>query len=64
MPDTAEVFHYTPDEVAAMMRVSRRTVVRLVQSGDLPRVPWTRRLLIPAKTLPAAVDALNAKKAS
>lgn len=56
MPDVDERLVLTPQEVAAMLRVSSRHVYEMVQQGEIRAVRLGRRVLIPA----AAVDELLA----
>jgi len=46
-PDLGEVQFLTVAEVAAMMRVSKMTVYRLVHSGDLPAARVGRSFRVP-----------------
>jgi len=46
-PDLAQVQFLTVAEVAAMMRVSKMTVYRLVHSGDLPAARVGRSFRVP-----------------
>ncbi len=47
---------YLPDEVARLLRVSRRAVYRRIERGEIPSLRLGRRVLIPK----AALDALLA----
>jgi excisionase family DNA binding protein len=50
-PPLAEVRFLTVAEVAAMMRVSKMTVYRLVHSGELPAVRVGRSFRVPASAV-------------
>ena len=59
MPDTLLL---TIDEVADHLRISTRTVRRLIQAGELPTVPIGRNLRIRRYDLSAYVDGLVFRK--
>lgn len=44
---------YTVEQVAAMLRISRSTAYRCVQSGELPSLRLRRRIVIPADAIEA-----------
>jgi excisionase family DNA binding protein len=46
----------TVAEVAAMMRVSKMTVYRLVHSGELPAVRVGRSFRVPAEAVPGYLE--------
>jgi excisionase family DNA binding protein len=50
-PDLAEVRFLTVAEVAALMRVSKMTVYRLVHSGELTAVRVGRSFRVPARAV-------------
>jgi excisionase family DNA binding protein len=50
-PALAEVKFLTVAEVAAVMRVSKMTVYRMVHSGDLPAVRVGRSFRVPEKAV-------------
>ena len=50
-PDLAEVRFLTVAEVAALMRVSKMTVYRLVHSGELTAVRVGRSFRVPEKAV-------------
>jgi excisionase family DNA binding protein len=50
-PELAEVQFLTVAEVAAVMRVSKMTVYRMVHSGDLPAVRVGRSFRVPEKVV-------------
>jgi excisionase family DNA binding protein len=47
MPDLPDVRFLTVAEVAAIMRVSKMTVYRLVHAGELPAVRFGRSYRVP-----------------
>jgi excisionase family DNA binding protein len=49
--DLADVSFLTVAEVAAVMRVSKMTVYRMVHSGELPAVRVGRSFRVPAKAV-------------
>jgi excisionase family DNA binding protein len=51
MPGEFDVRFLTVAEVAAMMRVSKMTVYRLVHSGDLPAVRVGRSFRVPEQAV-------------
>ena len=55
--DISEVKFLTVAEVAAVMRVSKMTVYRLVHSGELPAIRFGRSFRVPESAVQAAVDA-------
>jgi excisionase family DNA binding protein len=50
-PQLAEVRFLTVAEVAAVMRVSKMTVYRMVHGGDLPAVRVGRSFRVPEKAV-------------
>lgn len=50
MPVTAERF-LTVNEVAAEFRVSKRTVYRSIQRGELPVARFGKRIRVPVESL-------------
>jgi len=56
MPDVPEVRFLTVAEVAALMRVSKMTVYRMVHAGDLPAIRFGRSYRVPET---AVADALQ-----
>ena len=50
-PELAEVRFLTVAEVAAVMRVSKMTVYRMVHAGDLPAVRVGRSFRVPEKAV-------------
>lgn len=56
MPEVPEVRFLTVAEVAAIMRVSKMTVYRLVHSGELPAIRFGRSYRVPES---AVADALQ-----
>lgn len=53
--DLSDVRFLTVAEVAAMMRVSKMTVYRLVHSGDLPAIRFGRSFRVPESAVEAAL---------
>lgn len=53
MPSEFEMRFLTVAEVAAMMRVSKMTVYRLVHSGELPAVRVGRSFRVPENAIEA-----------
>lgn len=51
VPAPAQVQFLTVAEVAALMRVSKMTVYRLVHSGELPAVRVGKSFRVPEKTV-------------
>ncbi|MQA60815.1 MAG: helix-turn-helix domain-containing protein [Actinophytocola sp.] len=51
VPRPAQVQFLTVAEVAAMMRVSKMTVYRLVHSGELPAVRVGKSFRVPEKSV-------------
>ena len=51
MPPLAEAKFLTVAEVAALMRVSKMTVYRLVHSGELPAIRVGRSFRVPEKAV-------------
>ena len=47
---------YTVEQVAEMLRISRSTAYRCVESGEIPCLRLRRRIVVPA----AAIDAMLA----
>jgi excisionase family DNA binding protein len=58
VPGLSDARFLTVAEVAAMLRVSRMTVYRLVHSGDLPAIRFGRSFRVPESAVQAAVSAL------
>ena len=54
-PDFSEVRFLTVAEVAAMMRVSKMTVYRLVHSGELPAIRFGRSFRVPESAVSEAL---------
>ena len=52
----SEVRFLTVQEVAAVMRVSKMTVYRLVHSGDLPAVRFGRSYRVPESAVTEALQ--------
>lgn len=50
-PGLAQMHFFTVAEVAAVMRVSRMTVYRLVHSGELPAVRVGRSFRVPQRAV-------------
>lgn len=46
----------TPDETAELLQVSRRLVDRWIAAGQLPRLPHTKKVLIPRVAIEAFVQ--------
>jgi excisionase family DNA binding protein len=55
-PSTAPVQFLTVAEVAAMMRVSKMTVYRLVHNGELPAVRVGKSFRVPEKAVHGYLD--------
>lgn len=53
--DLSDVRFLTVAEVAAMMRVSKMTVYRLVHSGDLPAIRFGRSFRVPESAVEEAL---------
>lgn len=51
VPDLGQVQFLTVAEVAALMRVSKMTVYRLVHSGELPAVRVGKSFRVPEKAV-------------
>ncbi len=51
-----EVRFLTVAEVAAVMRVSKMTVYRMVHAGELPAIRFGRSFRVPESAVAAAVD--------
>ncbi len=47
----------TVAEVAALMRVSKMTIYRLLHSGDLPGIRFGRSFRVPQQALTAYIEA-------
>lgn len=62
MPTNEPAF-YTVAEVAAMMRVSKMTVYRMVNSGELPAVRFGRSFRVPESAVSAIVNPSQSKTA-
>ncbi|MGO2745611.1 helix-turn-helix domain-containing protein [Microbacterium sp.] len=56
MPDVPEVRFLTVAEVAALMRVSKMTVYRMVHSGDLPAIRFGRSYRVPETAVTEALQ--------
>ena len=54
--DLNEVRFLTVAEVAEMMRVSKMTVYRLVQSGELPAIRFGRSFRVPESAVASVVE--------
>ena len=55
--DLSDLSFLMVTEVAAVMRVSKMTVYRMVHSGELPAVRVGRSFRVPAKAVRAYLDA-------
>ncbi|MFT4158282.1 MAG: helix-turn-helix domain-containing protein [Microbacterium sp.] len=55
MPDVPDVKFLTVAEVAALMRVSKMTVYRLVHSGELPAIRFGRSFRVPESAVAEAL---------
>lgn len=44
---------YTVDQVAAILRISRSTAYKCVETGELPSLRLRRRIVIPAEAIEA-----------
>ena len=47
---------YTVEQVAEILRISRSTAYRCVETGELPSVRLRRRILIPAEAIEALLS--------
>lgn len=47
---------YTVEQVADMLRISRSTAYRCIQSGELPCLRLRRRIVIPADAIEAMLN--------
>ncbi len=56
MQDLSDVRFLTVAEVAAMMRVSKMTVYRLVHSGELPAIRFGRSFRVPESAVSAVIQ--------
>ncbi|MGV1034289.1 MAG: helix-turn-helix domain-containing protein [Microbacteriaceae bacterium] len=56
MTDFSSVRFLTVAEVAAMMRVSRMTVYRMVHAGDLPAIRFGKSFRVPETAVAAALE--------
>lgn len=56
MADLSDVRFLTVAEVAAIMRVSKMTVYRMVHGGELPAVRFGRSYRVPETAVSAAVQ--------
>ncbi|TFC20021.1 DNA-binding protein [Cryobacterium algoritolerans] len=56
MQDLSDVRFLTVAEVAAMMRVSKMTVYRLVHSGELPAIRFGRSFRVPESAVSALIQ--------
>ncbi|PPL16340.1 MULTISPECIES: helix-turn-helix domain-containing protein [Microterricola] len=54
--DLSDVRFLTVAEVAAMMRVSKMTVYRLVHAGKLPAIRFGRSFRVPESAVQEAVE--------
>ena len=54
--DLSEVRFLTVAEVAALMRVSKMTVYRLVHSGELPAIRFGRSFRVPESAVAAVIE--------
>lgn len=50
---------YTVAEVATMMRVSKMTVYRLVQAGDIDYIRFGRSYRVPRRAVQKYLESLN-----
>ncbi|MFM6974432.1 MAG: helix-turn-helix domain-containing protein [Agromyces sp.] len=55
MTDFSAVRFLTVAEVAAMMRVSRMTVYRMVHAGDLPAIRFGKSFRVPESAVEAVL---------
>ena len=55
MADFSSVRFLTVAEVAAMMRVSRMTVYRMVHAGDLPAIRFGKSFRVPESAVEAVL---------
>src|SRR6266545_196767 len=62
-PGVAQVQFLTVAEVAAMMRVSKMTVYRLVHNGELPAVRVGKSFRVPERAAPTNLEAATLKGA-
>ena len=56
MSSLSEIKFLTVAEVAAVMRVSKMTVYRLVHSGELPAIRFGRSFRIPETAVQAVIQ--------
>lgn len=56
MADLSDVRFLTVAEVAAIMRVSKMTVYRMVHAGELPAVRFGRSYRVPETAVSAALQ--------
>lgn len=56
MTDFSSVRFLTVAEVAAMMRVSRMTVYRMVHAGDLPAIRFGKSFRVPESAVEAVLS--------
>ena len=56
MADFSSVRFLTVAEVAAMMRVSRMTVYRMVHAGDLPAIRFGKSFRVPESAVEAVLS--------
>ena len=47
---------YTVEQVAAMLRISRSTAYKCVETGQLPSLRLRRRIVIPAEAIEALLS--------
>lgn len=52
---------YTPDEVAALLRVPTSTVRTLMRRNDLGSIKVGRRVLVPARAIDTYIESLMDK---
>ncbi len=55
---------FTVSEVAAMMRVSKMTVYRLVQSGAIHGIRFGRSYRVPEEAVQQYLDSMNPERRS
>lgn len=58
--ELADVRFLTVAEVAALMRVSKMTIYRMVHTGDLPAVKFGRSYRVPESAVQDAIRILQA----
>jgi excisionase family DNA binding protein len=47
---------YTVEQVAAMLRISRSTAYKCVETGEIPSLRLRRRIVIPAEAIEALLS--------